>query len=195
MNKFYIIIFSCIFSLIGIGVYYFGFYQKDTSYFPKNITLVDDQDHSFSLTGQPKKYRLVEFVYLNCADICPSTTYKMEKLRDHLQAKKVFPSKIEFITMTIDPKRDNTNQLQKYAQTFQMHKTNGWHILRGSEKDTKKITEKLQFMYRDAGGGMLVHTTQTYLIDPKGNVVDRFGMGENGFKTNDVQNQILKTVQ
>ena len=73
----------------------------------------------------------------------------MKHLRDELEKDKLFGTKIEFITITIDPKFDTTEILTTYANTFEMKKTKGWHLLRGNEDETKKLADSFNFRYRD----------------------------------------------
>ncbi|KHF27213.1 hypothetical protein LR68_03963 [Anoxybacillus sp. BCO1] len=65
-------------------------------------------------------------------------------------------------------------------------------FLRGSEEDTKKVADAFDFLYRDPGNGMLIHTTLTYFLDENNRVIATFGMGEKGFDKEKVYKEIVK---
>jgi protein SCO1/2 len=190
MKKLYITFVILLIIAIGSGIFYFTEYRKMTMDLPKGIVMKDINGTELSFDALPKKLKLIEFMYTNCPDICPVTTYKMKHLRDELFKKDEFGKKIEFITITIDPARDTTEKLTKYSQTFDMKETNGWHLLRGDEKATKNLAQSFNFLYRDPGGGMYIHTSNTYLLDEDNHLIEVFGMGEKGFDSQKVLKKI-----
>ncbi len=190
MKKLYII--SALVVILGIsaGIFYFTVYRNSAMELPKDIVMTDISGDKVSFDTLPKKMKLIEFMYTNCPDICPVTTYKMKHIRDELVKNKQFGKHIEFFTITVDPKRDTEEALAKYADTFQIKKNDGWYVLRGTEADTKKLAKAFNFMYRDPGNGMLIHTSNTYLLDENNRLVQVFGMGESGFDNEKVLKKI-----
>ncbi|HDX9580081.1 TPA: SCO family protein [Bacillus pseudomycoides] len=186
MKKLYITFTLGLIIAIGIGIFYFTGYRKASAEIPKGIVMEDVNGSSVSFDRLPKKLKLVEFMYTKCPDICPVTTYKMKHLRDELVKQKVFGTKIEFITITIDPKYDTTEMLEHYSKTFDMKETTGWHLLRGDEEETKQLAESFNFRYRDPGSGLYIHTSNSYLLDEHNRLIEVFGMGERGFDSKEV---------
>lgn len=181
---------------VGAGIFYFSVYRQWQMELPRNITMETAWGDEYRFSDMKPKVRLLEFIYTNCPDICPNTTFEMTKLRQKLEQQHVFGNKVEFITITIDPKRDTREKLQAYAKTFgiQPH-DQGWILLRGSEKDTKKVADAFDFQYRDPGNGMFIHTTYTYLLDKNNRVIEQFGMGKKGFNVQDVYKTIMDEIQ
>ncbi|PEA54196.1 SCO family protein [Bacillus pseudomycoides] len=177
-----------------IGIFYFTGYQKASAEIPKGIVMEDINGTSVSFDQLPKKLKLVEFMYTKCPDICPITTYKIKHLRDELVKQKVFGTKIEFITITIDPKYDTREILEYYSKTFDMKETTGWHLLRGDEEETKQLAESFNFRYRDPGSGLYIHTSNSYLLDENNRLIEVFGMGERGFDSKEVLEKIKKAM-
>lgn len=177
-----------------IGIFYFTGYQKASAEIPKGIVMEDINGTSVSFDQLPKKLKLVEFMYTKCPDICPITTYKMKHLRDELVKQKVFGTKIEFITITIDPKYDTREILEHYSKTFDMKETTGWHLLRGDEEETKQLAESFNFRYRDPGSGLYIHTSNSYLLGENNRLIEVFGMGERGFDSKEVLEKIKKAM-
>src|SRR5690625_7831768 len=70
-------------------------------------------DEDFAFSDMPKKARLIEFMYTNFPDVCPTTTLELSKLRLVLEEEGDFGDDIEFITITINT-RDYTQEVLKY---------------------------------------------------------------------------------
>ncbi|RSK26348.1 SCO family protein [Bacillus sp. HMF5848] len=194
MKKLYIIFFSLLVLGISSGIFYFSYFKQSQYQFPENVTMETAWGQPYSFDTIEPKVRLIEFMYGNCPDVCPVTTWEMQKIRDDLKAQGIFGDKVEFITITIDPKRDTKEKLQEYAKAFKINKDEGWYLLRGSYEDTKKVADSFEFLFRDPGNGMYVHSTFTYLMDEKNNVIEKFGMGENGFDRERVYKRIMRIV-
>src|SRR5699024_9145500 len=139
--------------------------------------------------------RLIEFIYTNCPNDCPMTSIKMSKLCNDLEKEGVFGDEVEFITVTIDPEHDTKAVLQDYPERFQVTSdAEGWVFLRGSEKDTEKLAESLDFLYRDPGTGESIHSTFAYFLDENNNLLEKFPMRE-GFDKDKVYTRIMNTIK
>ncbi|MCL6617541.1 MAG: SCO family protein, partial [Anoxybacillus ayderensis] len=114
MKKLYIGFFSLLAICIGIGMFYFSFYRQDKMEFPKDVTMETAWGKPYSFRNMEPKVRLLEFVYTNCPDICPSTSFQMKQLKERLEKDGLFKNKVEFITITIDPTRDTQQVMQTY---------------------------------------------------------------------------------
>ncbi|KYD32781.1 hypothetical protein B4110_0782 [Parageobacillus toebii] len=181
---------------VGAGVFYFTVYRQSQMELPRDVVMETAWGEKYRFSDMKPKIRLLEFMYTNCPDICPNTTFQMTKLRAKLEQEHVFGKNVEFITITIDPKRDTREKLQTYAKTFGVtNGEQGWMFLRGSETDTKKIADAFDFQYRDPGNGMIIHTTLTYLLDENGRVIEQFGMGKNRFDVQDVYEAIMDEIK
>ena len=179
---------------IGAGIFYLEVVRPGTAEIPRDITMETAFNEEYSFADLPKKARLIEFMYTNCPDICPTTTLEMSKLRKRLIEEGVFGDKVEFLTITIDPKRDTAEVLRDYASRFEVTSPDdGWQFLRGSEEDTKRLADSLRFLYRDPGTGDIIHSTYTYFLDDKNNLVEQFTMGQS-FDVDRVYKRIMRTI-
>ncbi|MCA1030944.1 SCO family protein [Bacillus timonensis] len=183
--------------IIGIsaGILYFTVYRESKMELPKDVVMETAFGEEFAFAKMEPKVRLLEFMYINCPDICPTTTYKMKQLREDLKNDGVFGNKVEFITITVDPMRDTQEKLGEYARTFEIGQNEGWHLLRGSEEDTKKVADAFGFLYRDPGNGMLIHSSTTFFINEENEIIEVFGMGEKGFDKEEILKEIRKTLK
>ncbi|MUV39812.1 hypothetical protein JNUCC1_03696 [Lentibacillus sp. JNUCC-1] len=194
MKKLYITFGVLLVLGISAGILYLTIIRPGSAELPKDVVMETAFDESYSFENMPKKARLIEFMYTNCPDVCPVTTLEMSKLRDELEEAGVFGDEIEFITITIDPRQDTKEVLKDYASLFNVDKEDdGWLFLRGSEEDTKKITDSLNFLYRDPGTGDIIHSTFTYFLDKNNNLREQFTMGS-GFDKDKVYRRIMSTI-
>jgi protein SCO1 len=191
MKKIYIIFTIVLVIGISSGIYYFTDYRQSKMVVPEDITMVNQNGEHYNFKSMEPKVRLLEFMYTKCPDICPNTTFKMQKLRDQLAREKVFGSEVEFLTVTFDPQNDTEEAIQQYVKTFEIDKSNGWEVLRGSDADTKKLANQFKFQYRDPGTGQFVHTSATYLLNEDNRVIKVFGMGEDNFDRESVYEKIM----
>lgn len=121
------------------------------------------------------KVRLVEFMFTNCPDICPATTYNMSKLQDQLKEKGLFGDKVEFVSITFDPDFDTPEVLQKYAEKFKADQ-NGWKFLRGDAQAVEKVTKDFGIAVMKQPDGSFAHTARMFLVDEDGNMRRAYGM-------------------
>lgn len=195
MTKKHYIIAAIIVALgIAAGVYYLEVYRPGTAELPDDVIMETAFDEEYDFGDRPKKARLIEFMYTRCPDVCPVTTLEMSKLRNDLEKEGVFGDKVEFITITIDPERDTTEVLRDYASRFEVTSPDdGWVFLRGTDENTKKIADALDFLYRDPGSGEIIHSTYTYFMDENDNLLEKFTMGE-AFDRERAFKRIMRTV-
>jgi protein SCO1 len=199
MKKIYLICSLAVFLLITAGISLF-LIRDASAKVPANITLVNQNGETFNF-GEEKKLKLVEFIYTNCPDICPTTTQKMVQLKSDLEKSNVFGKQIEFVTITIDPYRDTPEVLQKYMNAFEIPNSDNWIFLTGDQENIKadqkkirEVAESLQFQYKDPGNGQFVHTSFTYLIDDNNKYISKFPMGEE-FDKQEVYEEIMDEIE
>jgi protein SCO1 len=199
MKKIYLICSLAVFLLITAGISFFLIRDASTKV-PANIALMNQNGETFNF-GEDNKLKLVEFIYTNCPDICPTTTQKMVQLKSDLEKSNVFGKEIEFVTITIDPYRDTPEVLQKYMSAFEIPNSDDWIFLTGDKENIKadqkkirEVAESLQFQYKDPGNGQFVHTSFTYLIDENNKHISKFPMGEE-FDKQEVYEEIMDEIE
>jgi len=184
---------------IGIiaGISFF-IIRDQTSVIPENIELVTMNNEQYKFSESEKKMKVVEFMYTNCPDICPTTTLKMNMLKKDLQDAGVFGDKIQFLTITIDPYRDTPEELIKYMKNFEVEDDRNWIFLTGDQKNIKRDIKQIeelagtfQFQFRDPGDGFFIHSTFVYLLDENNRFIKRFPMGEE-FNRKEIFDKIMK---
>ncbi len=179
---------------IAAGVFYLKVIQPGSLKLPDDVVMETAFENEYDFNDLPKKARLVEFMYTDCPDVCPITTLEMSKLKHSLENEGIFGEEVEFITITIDPKNDDQEVLQDYASRFEVTSDDdGWLFLNGTDEDTKKVADSLDFLYRDPGTGDIIHSTYVYFMDEDNNLLEKFTMGE-GFDRDKAFNRIMRTI-
>ena len=118
----------------------------------------------------PNKVTAVFFGYLYCPDACPTHLTKMGEVKKLLGKKA---EKLQLVFITVDPERDQPEQLAKYLESFDPTIVG----LRGTVEQTQAITKDFRVFYKkvetkasakDPMAYTIDHTTFTYVFDGKG---------------------------
>jgi len=120
-------------------------FQAYTAYllrehFP-NVPLVNQDKQKLHFYDDLIKGKIVviQFMFSNCARLCPIATPNLVKVQKALQ--KQAPGEVSFVSITVDPDHDTPAVLKAYSQTF--HVQRGWQFLTGSRADIDRIRREL----------------------------------------------------
>lgn len=108
---------------------------------------------------------LVSFFFATCPSICKDLNKQVERLNEQLKKEDV-----AFVTISVDPDRDTTEVLKKYADGFDAQSPR-WTFLRGQPYEFKEVGEH---MFRVEVVDMANHTDNIMLVDKWGKFRDRF---------------------
>lgn len=199
MKKIYIICSAIVAIAIIAGISFF-LIRDSMATIPEDIDLVTMNNEVYKFSESDKKLKVVEFMYTNCPDICPTTTLKMNMLKKDLQDAGVFGDKVQFITITIDPYNDTPEVLQQYMYNFEVEDDGNWLFLTGDQNNIKEDLQEIeelagtfQFQYRDPGDGFFIHSTFVYLLNENNRYIKKYPMGEE-FNREDMFNKIMKKI-
>lgn len=107
---------------------------------------------------------VINFMYAQCADICPMTTANLARVQALLGER--LGREVRLVSISIDPARDSPAILKAYAEHFDARP--GWQFLTGRLKDIELIRRTLGVYERDPAKdrdksqhtGMLVYGNQ-----------------------------------
>jgi protein SCO1 len=129
------------------------------------FTLTQQDGNRLALKDLRGKVLAITFIFASCTDTCPLLTAKMAGLRDHLGPD--FGSKVYFLSITVDPERDTTEVLKRYAEAYKANLA-GWAFLTGTNAEIREVAKRYGIYYKKTPRGDVDHTFLTSLVDQNG---------------------------
>jgi len=113
---------------------------KTSDAFP-NIRMTDQHGREYSFFEDLIKDRavVVNFMFTQCALICPGTTSHLARL--HAAFGGAVGSDLTFISVTLHPENDSVEALHEYWEAFGSHA--GWLYLRGDYEETELLRRRM----------------------------------------------------
>lgn len=153
-----------------------------------DFTLLTSDNTTYDFKQETEgKITVIAFLFTNCYDICPVVTYNLRAIHETLNESQL--DKIEFLTITVDPWRDNTTILEEWKQST---KSNWTHLTVSDTQQTSTEMSTLTQVWNDFDVGFkieenttqsntsgrhhpssydynIAHSTGTVLVDHEGN--------------------------
>ena len=153
-----------------------------------DFTLLTSDNTSYDFKENTEgKVTVIAFLFTNCYDICPVVTYNLRAIHETLNESQL--DKIEFLTITVDPWRDNTTILEEWKQST---KSNWTHLTVSDTQQSSSEMSTLAQVWNDFDVGFkieenttesntsgrhhpssydynIAHSTGTVLVDHEGN--------------------------
>jgi len=129
------------------------------------FTLTTQDAKRFALRELRGKVIAITFMFASCSDTCPLLTAKMARIQDRLGA--AFGSEVFFLSITVDPERDTSAVLTRYAEAYRAN-TAGWRFLTGSPAEIQQVARSYGVHYKKGPRGGVDHSFLTSLIDHNG---------------------------
>jgi protein SCO1/2 len=131
-----------------------------------DFKLIDQDGKEVSLKTFHDKVFVVGFFYTNCPTLCNTINGYIDSLdRNYAQSKMV-----QFVSITVDPKRDSVGALKKYAGKF-ADRDAKWKFLTGDTATIYNLARK-GFLVNavDEGNGNFIYSDQLMLVDSHGRI-------------------------
>ena len=129
------------------------------------FTLISQDGEEVTLSSLRGKVVAVTFIYTWCPDICPMLTDKMARVQDALGDD--FGTKVVFVSISFDPKRDTPEVLKDYAAAFDANPA-GWSFLTGELDEIRDVARRYGVVVLSTDSEAIDHSTLTTLIDRQG---------------------------
>lgn len=130
--------------------------------------LVDHQGETFDLNRLKGKWSFLFFGYTHCPDVCPMTLLTYKEMHRQLVERLNDLSDIQFIFVSVDPKRDTIELLDQYVTHFHPD----FIGVTGSENAIRDFTKPLGIFYRAVERPReetywVEHSGSILLVDPR----------------------------
>lgn len=118
------------------------------------FNLIDQFGNNY-LSKNINKNKVIYFGYTFCPDVCPLDVLKISNF---IENNKTLLSKTDFIFITVDPERDDMNQMKNFLSNFNENIIG----LTGEPKDISNVLRNFRIYVKKNNKGS---SSDTYLID------------------------------
>jgi protein SCO1 len=144
---------------------------KDAKNYPiEDFSFTNHEGEAFGKKDLKGKVWVADFVFTNCADVCPPMTANMAKLQDMIKEEGL--EDVEIVSFSVDPSVDSPETLTEYGKKFNIDFAN-WSFLTGytQEEIEKFALENFKTLVKKPEtGDQVIHGTDFYLVDQNGNM-------------------------
>jgi protein SCO1/2 len=161
-----VLISSCLVVLMVAGLVHAASPLADIGPAPRTV-LVDPAGKPFDLAHLRGKVVLVSFIYTTCSGVCPATTQTLVQIQKALRGAKLWGKSVEFVSITLDPRRDTPPVLSQYARLFGADQT-AWHFLTGGSREVDAVITAWGMWVKSIPDGALDHPSRIFLLDREG---------------------------
>ena len=137
------------------------------------FSLTERSGRQVTLAELKGKFWIANFIYTHCPDTCPIQTAQMKELQTEFKDQQ----KLRLVSITVDPERDSTAVLSKYARRFEADPER-WLFLTGEKKSIHRLAQEgfllgaaeIPKAQRPKSGATHTHSPRFVLIDPKAQI-------------------------
>ncbi|NYE04675.1 protein SCO1/2 [Bacillus niacini] len=135
--------------------------------YPVNDFKAVTQDNKpFEKKNLDGKIWVADFIFTNCADVCPPMTANMTKLQKMVVEEEL--KNVEFVSFSVDPTVDTPEKLTGYATNFGLKDYN-WTFLTGYSQEFIETYARETFktlVKKPQEGDQVIHQTYFFLVGP-----------------------------
>jgi protein SCO1/2 len=139
-----------------------------------SFNLTDQQGRPFGSADLNGRAALFSFVYTNCPDVCPLLTSNMAQIQNRLRTRGLLDTKVELVSVTVDPRRDTPSVLAEYASRYHAE-ADAWRFLSGEPASIYEVLwgfklNTVEVARAFEGADVVPHASRFVVVDPSGQV-------------------------
>lgn len=141
-----------------------------------DFSLTERSQRTVQLADLKGSIWIADFIFTQCAGICPAMSMNMKRLQD------ILPAEIRLVSFSVDPLHDTPEVLAQYAERFGADATR-WLFLTGDEQTLHKLSvEGFKLGLEKAGSDIepITHSSRFVLIDRDGRVRGYYSLEDPG---------------
>ncbi|MBI1870718.1 MAG: SCO family protein [Chlamydiae bacterium] len=133
------------------------------------FSLIEAEGRQITQNDFLNKISVIDFIFTRCQGQCPFMSEKMKDLQ------KILPkdSRLQWVSISVDPEWDEPPVLQEYAKKYQ-NALSPWLFLTGKkEMIFSLMKEGFHLGVSEAGGTVeepILHSNRFVLVDPQGQI-------------------------
>src|SRR5712691_6935337 len=138
------------------------------------FALTDQMGRPFGSGDLSGHAALLSFIYTNCPDTCPLLTANMAQVQNKLRAQGLLGSRVQLVSITVDPRRDTPDVLAEYAGRYHAA-PDAWRFLSGEPEAIYEVLwgfklNTVEVARAFEGADVVPHSTRLVVVDPAGQV-------------------------
>jgi protein SCO1 len=144
--------------------------ENPLDYPVNDFSAVTEENKPFDKKNLDGKIWVADFIFTNCADVCPPMTANMTKLQE--MVKKEDLKNVEFVSFSVDPTVDTPEKLTAYSKNFGLN-TKNWTFLTGYTQEYIETYARETFktlVKKPQEGDQVIHQTYFFLVGPDSKV-------------------------
>lgn len=138
-----------------------------------DFSLIERSGGQVTLAELKGQLWIANFIYTNCPDTCPIQSAQMKELQEEFKDQE----KLRLVSITVDPERDSTAVLTKYADRFGADRQR-WLFLTGEKGAIYPLAQEgfllgaaeIPQAKRPASGATHAHSPRFVLVDSKARI-------------------------
>lgn len=155
--------------LVGLG-----FYKFEHPRVLLDVPMLNLQGEKKAFTQHLSGWRLVNFGYMFCPDICPVNLALLHAVKTEWDKQANVPA-LNVLHVTFDPARDTPELLKEYLSYMDP----SFYGLTGELKNIQRLSQQLSMVFRHEkadklGHYFISHTDAMALINPQGQYIGLF---------------------
>ncbi len=145
----------------------------DNSIYQLESVWKTEAGNKITLNDLKGKRQIMAMVFANCTYACPLIVNDMKKIESAINR-----SDVNFLLVSIDPKRDTPETLTQYAKNNKLD-LGRWRLLTGDENGISELAAVLGFKYKKEPDGSFSHSNIINVLDENGVVAyQHFGLNQ-----------------
>ncbi len=140
--------------------------ENPLDYPVNDFSAVTQDNKPFEKKNLDGKIWIADFIFTNCADVCPPMTANMTKLQKMVEEEEL--KNVEFVSFSVDPTVDTPEKLTEYAKNFGL-KDDNWTFLTGYSQEFIETYARETFktlVKKPQEGDQVIHQTYFFLVGP-----------------------------
>ena len=145
---------------------------KDFGVVPE-FSFIERDGRRITLTDLKSSVWIVNFIYTNCPDTCPTQSAQMREIQEDFKKEK----DLRLVSITVDPERDTPAVLIEYATRFEADPAR-WFFLTGEKETIYKFAQEgfrlgaLEIPHEDRpeSGATHSHSPRFVIVDREGQI-------------------------
>ena len=164
-----------------------------------DFEVTNQNGDKFTKEDMEGKVWLMDFIFTNCATVCPPMTQNMTAVTQALEEKGIEDYGV--LSFSVDPETDSPEVLTEYAEWYDIPENTDWQFVTGYDYDFIRGFAEDNFKTIVApppeGSNQVTHGTSFYLIDQDGTILKDYAgidSGDTEFPLEEMVSDVEKLV-